>query len=349
VVEDKALPVSDESDLAFCERSLVAVSRTFSEPIRLLPDHLRVGLMTGYLLCRIADTVEDLPGIAPHERSELFQLLLDVLHRRQAPHVFAARFEGRGDAAEIELAARLATVMRVFDDLEANMRASGVRWVSEMIHGMRLYTERPAREDGIVALHTLEDLDRYCYFVAGTVGHLVTDLFVSEASDATESEVRLRRNAEAFGIGLQLVNILKDVTDDRERGWSFVPVSLCTEQGFDVSELCEPSVRVQAHRALAPMFDLARSHLDRALEYTLSIDVRCAELRQFCLLPLWMAVRTLVLARGNDAVFDKTRSVKITRLEVAELIADCLGHVSDDAALRQRYAELWNTPPELIA
>ena len=51
-----------------------------------------------------------------------------------------------------------------------------------------------------------------------------------------------------------------------------------------------------------------------------------------------MALETLVLAIGNDAVLSVDRPVKISRETVAELIEDCLRHASDDAALRRRYA-----------
>ena len=67
-------------------------------------------------------------------------------------------------------------------------------------------------------------------------------------------------------------------------------------------------------------------------------------LRLFCLLPLWMAVRTLVHARGNDAMFTAGDAVKIERAEVEQLIADCLANARKDDALRQRYDALWQEP-----
>src|SRR5262249_44344187 len=52
----------DGDDWAFCKQSLEAVSRTFSKPIAMLPAPLEAAVTCGYLLCRVADTVEDHPA-----------------------------------------------------------------------------------------------------------------------------------------------------------------------------------------------------------------------------------------------------------------------------------------------
>jgi farnesyl-diphosphate farnesyltransferase len=46
----------------FCGLVLPAVSRTFAIGIRVLPGDLGRAVLTSYLICRIADTVEDAPG-----------------------------------------------------------------------------------------------------------------------------------------------------------------------------------------------------------------------------------------------------------------------------------------------
>src|SRR6476661_2665539 len=56
----------------FCEGILPAVSRTFALGIRALPGALGQAVLDAYLLCRIADTVEDSPSIAPEAKAVLF-------------------------------------------------------------------------------------------------------------------------------------------------------------------------------------------------------------------------------------------------------------------------------------
>jgi farnesyl-diphosphate farnesyltransferase len=205
---------------------------------------------------------------------------------------------------------------------------------------MNLYTHRKPGADGVTALHTVSDLERYCYYVAGTVGHLLTDLFVDAIGLEPDGPraLALSDHAEGFATGLQLTNILKDVTDDLARGVTFVPRSECARRGFAPAQLADLEVRAQAHAAVAPLFDVARSRLDSALEYSLAIPRDQPEIRLFCLLPLWMAARTLVLARGNDAMFTPDMPVKIERAEVEALIAECVRLAADDDALRARYA-----------
>jgi farnesyl-diphosphate farnesyltransferase len=337
----------DGDDWAFCKASLVAVSRTFSKPIAMLPGQLEVAVTCGYLLCRIADTVEDHAAVPARDKDRLFGLLLDVLERGAPPRAFALAFEEiAGSDAELDLARNLPRVMRTFWALPERMQSVVSRWVAEMARGMGLYTHREPGEDGFTALYTVEDLERYCYYVAGTVGHMLTELFAEHLGDASDPATlsEMRRHAEAFGAGLQLVNILKDVTDDRERRWSFVPRAACEAVGLGIHNLVDPALRSQAHQAVAPLFDLARAKLDHALEYALAVPPDQKGVRLFCLLPLWMAALTLVHGRGNDAMFVPGAEVKISRSEVEQVIAECLTHASDDAYLRARYRVLFRDP-----
>jgi squalene monooxygenase len=347
-----SIPAELADDWAFCKHSLGEVSRTFSRPIALLPPRLEVAVTLGYLLCRIADTVEDHVAVEAPMRDPLFEMFLATLEKNGDPQPFSEMFMTiEGEDAELTLARQFARVMRVFAAQDAPIQKACVRWVSEMARGMSLYTHRAPGDDGIAALHTTADLDRYCYYVAGTVGHLLTDLFAHEigVEETSPLAIAMRDKAEAFAMGLQLTNILKDVTDDLSRNVSFVPRIECARHGFAPARLGDPAVREQAHAAVAPIFDIARTKLDDALEYSLTIPKDQPQIRLFCLLPLWMAARTLKLARGNDAMFTPEMPVKIPRAEVEALIAECVRLVADDAALRVRYEHLYDAPADGVA
>lgn len=354
---ERSLP-PDAADWAFCKEALEAVSRTFSQPIAFLPEELRVAVTLGYLLCRIADTIEDHPAVTSGEKPALFARFLELMDasvdRPQGATIDTAELRAlfgavrAPDDAELSLARRTDVVVRVLMTLRRPVREILARWVTEMARGMDLYTRRRPGEDGWYALHTVEDLDRYCYYVAGTVGHLLTDLFIESVGIDPKSEhaLALREDAESFAEGLQMVNILKDVTDDRERLVSFVPRTSMLREGLEPVTLVDRDNRARAHAAVAPLFDRAEGHLDRALRYALAIPPSQTGIRMFCLLPLFMAARTLVVARGNDAMFVPDAAVKISRDEVASIIADCLRHSGDDDVLRARYAALRERPVE---
>jgi phytoene/squalene synthetase len=339
-----------EADWVYCEQALVDVSRTFSKPIAFLPEPLRVALTCGYLLCRVVDTVEDHAQLESQERDGLFTAFIAVLDGEQSPESFSVRFAAfADDDPEIRLAQSLPRVMNVFMSQDAATRQTLVTWLSEMANGMRLYCRRD-RPGTLSTICTVSDLERYCYFVAGTVGHLITDLFstwMGESGSALEPELRVR--CESFGIGLQMVNILKDVTDDFARNRCYVPRRACQIEGFPLEDLLAVEHRQKAHRALALVFERAAEHLGKAFEYVLLIPEQQVQLRLFCLLPLWMAIETLVVAIGNDAVLTADRAVKISREAVHELIEDCLLHANDDAALRRRYAASMSKFKERLA
>ena len=80
--------------------------------------------------------------------------------------------------------------------------------------------------------------------------------------------------------------------------------------------------------------------LDNAFEYCLAIPDTAADVRLFCLMPLWLAVSTLNHAQGNDDQFEFGSPVKISRPEVERLIGDCMNRVNDDSALRDGYTTL---------
>jgi farnesyl-diphosphate farnesyltransferase len=330
-----------EHDWAFCEQALVDVSRTFSKPIQLLPESLRVALTCGYLLCRIVDTVEDHPFLGGRARDDLFSLFIDVLDGERPAEDFSRAFRNGDELnAELVLAQSLTRVLNVFRDQRPEVRAATVRWLAEMANGMRLYCRRDL-EGALSAVHTAADLERYCYLVAGTVGHLITDLFCDYMGPTgVVLEPALRGRCESFGVGLQLVNILKDITEDFERRRCYVPRQLCRAQGFEPEHLLLPENLQSAQRALTPVFESAVRHLEQALEYTLLLPPQQAELRLFCLLPLWMALETLAVLVGNDGIFVPGEKVKISREVVGRVVGEGVRLAADDAGLRLHTATL---------
>ena len=342
-----------QADWEFCQNSLRHVSRTFSRPIEVLPGDLCRAVTCGYLLCRIVDAVEDNEAYTVAQRDERYRAFHEVLQNgAPAEHFERLWVDVEGSPThEIDLCRQIHRVFTVLDGVPSDMREAVIQWVSEMAWGMQIYSHRPPDRDGVIAPWTVDDLQRYCYFVAGTVGHMLTELFSAQMDLDPDGPVaqRMTERAEAFGAGLQLVNILKDITDDLHRGWSFVPRSLCKSQGLDSKDLSSPERRNGAHHAVVPLFDLARRNLDHALEYALAIPAEHREIRLFCLLPLWMAVKTLVLAFGNDAMFIPDEEVKITRREVEDVIALCASTVGDDQALRADYESMWRAVDPLMA
>ena len=336
-------------DWEFCRARLEEVSRTFSKPIGMLPGTLSIAATCGYLLCRVADTIEDHAELGFADKRDLFDQFLAVLEEGAPPEAFIEAFDDvPGEGPYFDLAGGLDRVMAVFWRLPDAVVETSIRWIGEMSRGMCLYTRRAADTGELATVETLRDLERYCYFVAGTVGHMMTGLFlhhIDEVGDVDPARERtMRETAEQFGLGLQLVNIVKDQTDDLDRGWCYIPRTAAAREGLAPDELYDEANREAAHRVVEPIIERAEDHLDDALEFTLAIPADQKELRVACLLPLWMAVRTLSHARGNDAMFVEGAPVKISREEVGAIIGECAEFATEDGYLRERYDALWDNP-----
>ena len=304
----EALAAQRIADRDFCVRTLPRVSRTFALSILSLPEGLSESLCAAYLLCRIVDSIEDANPIAPDTRVSLFDAF-DALMRGEEGSLpeFEARFadEALGMAAsDRALCKGAGAVFRVFRALPAADQEAIRPWVQEMSRGMREYAGR-ADAEGETRIHDVPDLERYCYFVAGTVGELLTALFertVPGVSEEVRAEARSR--ATRFGLGLQMVNVLKDVAEDLDRGACFLPEDVLARHGVRRDALLSPEARAGGLAAVAEVCAIARGHLDAAIEYTLCWPGReGAEVRAFCAVPLALAIATLrEVARGEDTL-----------------------------------------------
>ncbi len=309
-------------DAAWCTAELPKVSRTFALTIKLLPSTLRHEVGVAYLLCRIADTIEDTADLDVAIKVDLlarFKASLDE-GAPVAPQVAAAFAVPRID--DEALVRDHAAALGCFHRLDAVARADIRPWVAEMCNGMAAFAERYVRApQHLTALDTVEDLDRYCWFVAGTVGHLLTALFARHLHLPQAQRQRLSASATGFGLGLQLTNIIKDVADDRARGWSFVPRALCAAHGTTPEAMNDPAHAAANAAVMAALVAKARTHLDEALSYSLALPRSAYRIRLFCLTPLFFAVRTLDLAARDPRLLDPTHKVKITRTDVKRTVA----------------------------
>jgi farnesyl-diphosphate farnesyltransferase len=139
-----------------------------------------------------------------------------------------------------------------------------------------------------------------------------------------------------FGLGLQVTNIIKGVTDDIERGVTYVPNKLYERAGIDLKTLLDNPADPRGREVVAGLTEMTLLWLDEALEYTLTIPDSERDIRLFCALPLILAVRTLSLALQTTSTFSE-RVLKISREEVTEIHADLERFAMDNQALRKAY------------
>lgn len=250
-----------EDDWSYCQAALLQHSRSFALPIAGLPAELKRAITCAYLLCRVADTVEDTPDWAPPVKERLQRLLLEVLEEGRPAVDFSRAVAETPGGTEQERALLLALdrIVRCFDECRTPFQEASRAWIGELIRGMCVYSRRRPGPDGVVCLSTSADLERYCYFVAGTIGQLLTECFLIETGLGDSARVAvLRHNAERFAAGLQLVNILRDIPADLARNHCFVPRVLLEREGLGPRDLLRRECRVSAHGLLSELFAVAR-------------------------------------------------------------------------------------------
>ena len=209
-----------KEDLAWCHEAVQGVSRTFAITIDCLDEPMASWICVGYLLCRVPDTIEDAGHISPTEQVRLLESYGAALDpdsedsvegfREEVEPWLPDESERNADWAVVAAAPR---VVRTFEELDPEAKDAIRPPVEELVGGMARFVDRYAEAGGL-RIETIEELEEYCWYAAGTVGTLITNLL---ATDATPARARqLRANARSFAMLLQLVNVAKDVAADYE-------------------------------------------------------------------------------------------------------------------------------------
>ena len=73
------------SNEGYQDQILPHVSRTFALTIPQLPTRLKVAVTNAYLLCRIADTIEDEPALSPADTLALLERFKGAVGGRGTP------------------------------------------------------------------------------------------------------------------------------------------------------------------------------------------------------------------------------------------------------------------------
>jgi len=250
-------------------------SRTFYLSIIRLPAPLKEAITSAYLSFRAIDEIEDHAHL---DKLTKISLLSDISREYQIQCInpgnrFYTALQACRDHLP-EVTNRLDEWMNLAPKPIAPRIFKGC---AEMAKLMAYWVGKDWR------IRTRGDLDQYTFGVAGTVGVLLSDLWIWY--DGTHSR---REDAIGFGRGLQAVNILRNRPEDLTRGVDFFP------HGWAEDDIAF----------------YARCNLAQANAYVDALP--SGAIQDFCRTPLTLAYATLdALARGES---------KLSRIDVLELI-----------------------------
>ena len=286
-----------EKSYELCRQITAKYAKTFYLGALLMPEAKRRAIWAIYAWCRRTDELVDGP--------QSVNTTDETLDRweQQLESVFAGIPQDDQDVALVDTLQRYPMDIEPFRDMIAGQR-------------MDLYRSR---------YETFEELNLYCYRVAGTVGLMSTAVIGVDTTNYTapwnqDREVYIpTEEAIALGIANQLTNILRDVGEDARRGRIYLPLEELALFNYTEADLFNGVVDDRWR-------ELMRFQIQRARKYFVLAEKGICALSSDSRWPIWAALmlyqRILnAIERNNYDVFRQrayvSNSTKLLCLPIA--------------------------------
>ncbi|MEK6627958.1 MAG: squalene/phytoene synthase family protein [Bdellovibrionota bacterium] len=304
------------------KKHLENVSRSFSFCIAELNEPLRSQVGLAYILCRILDTIEDAHWSHSSEQSSAYNFFLNSLEASgstNSPTVLKSSFEQWQSSFPISIPDTEKALLLDFPlflshikELSENAQKAVVKSVSNMARGMIHFSKtNPFAEKNI--LPSLPETNLYCFFVAGVVGELLTDLASELDNNFNRDSDGLKKSVH-FGLFLQKINILKDQQTDESEGRFFV----------GSREQIMTSLKIDAELSFA---------------YILSIPNSLNDYKIFCAWSFYLALLSIPFIQKSWA---EKKSFKISRTQVFLTLNSVKSNIEDNRWLENLFLKLSN-------
>jgi farnesyl-diphosphate farnesyltransferase len=302
---------------------LQATSRSFYLTLRVLPAAVRPQIGLAYLLARTTDTIADTELVPLEQRIDALQRLRErILTSSTMPLNFGELARHQGLPAERLLLEKAGDSLALLPALSPDDLQLTRTLLNIITGGQELDLRRfaGASAEKIVALETAAELDDYTYRVAGCVGEFWTKMCRAHLfPKARLDDAQLLANGIRFGKGLQLVNILADLSADLRKGRCYLPAEKLEPAGLIPEVLLSPANEAKFLPLYHRYLDAAESHLAAGWAYTNSLPGGCVRVQLACAWPILIGQKTIERLRAANAV-ELQRRIKISRGEVRGIL-----------------------------
>jgi farnesyl-diphosphate farnesyltransferase len=335
--QDAASPVS----ISTLRRTVLArVSRSFYLSIRLLPTKLRDPVSLGYLLARASDTIADTAEIPVELRLEKLGLLARGIQGEALGNAvvdLSASFAPlQKDEAERALIESLQPCLDWLEQSDVEDREEVRAVLTQINRGQLLDLERFQNPKQLVALKTGAQLNEYTYLVAGSAGEFWTRLcFRHLPKFTTRTETDMLDLAKRYGMGLQLINILRDAGADLRAGRCYFPDDELYVAAMGPSQILREPERFQ------PIYRKWREKAEQGIAAGVKYAdaIRSRRVRIATALPAVIGARTLTLLRGAGATALR-RHIKVPRKEIRGIVMSLVSSLGSRSRINSLYREL---------
>jgi len=156
-----------------------------------------------------------------------------------------------------------------------------------------------------VMCNTWDELRSYCYKVASAVGLILIEIYGYEDRGA-------RLHAIDLGIQMQLINVLRDVSEDYERGRIYLPKDVLASHNIDVEDLSNPNLPQNPSWAsfMREYLEVVRRHQTSAVHLFEYLDPR-SRVQPRIMLDAYTKIFDEIVRRSGD-VFSAPLKLSIT-------------------------------------
>ena len=282
------------------EESLIRQSRSFAIPILNLDHRFKNPVMVEYNLNKTIDTIEDSVVLSADEKIDLIHTFCEyLLHDGFSQEVKERMLKVTPDE-EAYVFKNYESTIGLYNILSEEEKNLAKKWTKEMAEGMCLFLKRP--------INTSEDLNDYCYYVAGTVGIYLTNLLKAKGTNVSEKAfIEMENNAASFGLFLQKLNVIRDFEEDRlTKKRSFWP-NVYFEREKD---------RIRILNTMC--YETLKNDVPGALVYVKNIPQGNESYEYFIRFIFSSGIEYLKILKDNNSVFSKLK-VKLPKIFIKKL------------------------------
>lgn len=313
-------------------RLVRSVSRSFYLSLKILPPAVRPVMALGYVLCRAADDIADTDLIPAENRLEALRKFLGAFDS----------FPIDGKRLEGVLPTSYEGCAKSFSSLPPTQQAFVQKVVVGVIQGMIMDLESFGDSpETLKAFRTKADLETYLGWIGGEPGRFWTNILLHEGLfPATAPRERLFDYGIAFGRGLQMVNILKDLPEDLARGRCYLPAESLKPYNITPSDLL---TNEKLDRFLTLYHQLIKEtvkRLENGLFYLNQMHRFDWRLKAAVWWPLAIGLKTLAQLRQSRTILSKDSKRRIKRADVYKTMAGSIVLLPSEKGLSSEFKRL---------
>ena len=305
---------------AFCEAVCRNASTTFYSSFSALNIDKRRAVHAVYALCRWVDDIVDgdeeptiLETKELREATEARQLIVSELHAGASPSLSPEEHRRWMMAlVDIRLKLERASEQNIGEDDHPIFVALQDVFTRYPIQLTDFETVIEGMEDDLYPVHnqTWDELRSYCYKVASAVGLILIEIYGYEDRAA-------RLHAIDLGIQMQLINVLRDINEDMERGRVYLPVEVLASHNISVDLLLTENIAntLAWQSFVVEYVDVIKRHQTSANQLFGFLDGR-ARVQPEIMADAYTSILNEIVRRSGD-VF--THPVKLSRVRKALL------------------------------